>query len=209
MARFTKTGLPRPYDEYNTYDLKSESMDALVKEYGYIRKKVMDNYRLAQKKEDAKDEPTGWRYLKNVSPGVLKRTGSIAEARQALIQAAEAYQSPLSSVSGIRKLREDTIETLERRGVNFANIKVNGRSVDVRKDFKQIMKAVDAAIADLGGRQYSSKQEIQLIQAFANAAAVGISADRIIQGPEHKGRLYRIMSNPDRVLTQKEWRKLK
>lgn len=205
MARFTKTGLPRPYDEYNTYDLKSESMDALVKEYGQIRKKVMDNYRLAQK-AGAQDEPAGWRYLKNVSPGVLKRTGSIAEARQALIQAAEAYQSPLSSLSGIKRQREQTIETLEKRGVDFSRIKVNGKTVDVSKDFKKIMSAVDNARNVLGKYRWDSAKEKRLIQVFANAAAKGISAEKIMAS---KGRLNRLIADPDRVLTQKEWRKLK
>ena len=100
MSKFQRKGLPRPYDEYNTYQLKSEPIEALVKEYGQIRKRVLDAYRLAQKRMKADEPPAGYNFLKNVPPAALLKQGNVGKARQALILAAEAYQSPLSSISG-------------------------------------------------------------------------------------------------------------
>lgn len=206
MSKFQRKGLPRPYDEYNTYQLKSEPIEALVKEYGQIRKRVLDAYRLAQKRLGTKEVPAGYQYLKNVPPSALLKQGSAGKARQALILAAEAYQSPLSSISGLKARNVRVMEALEARGVNLSNIKVNGRSVDVSKDFPKIMDAVDAVRTMLGRYRFDSGGDKRLMQVFANAAARGIAVDKIM---ESKSRLYRLIKDPDRVLTQKTWRKLK
>lgn len=206
MSKFQRKGLPRPYDEYNTYQLKSEPIEALVKEYGQIRKRVMDTYRLAQKRLGTEEVPAGYQYLKNVPPSALLKQGNVGKARQALILAAEAYQSPLSSISGLKARNVRVMEALEARGVNLSNIKVNGRSVDVSKDFPKIMEAVDAARTMLGRYRFDSGGDKRLMQVFANAAARGIAVDKIM---ESKSRLNRLIKDPDRVLTQKTWRKLK
>lgn len=206
MSRFQRKGLPRPYDEYNTYQLKSEPIEALVKEYGQIRKRVLDSYRLAQKRLGTEEVPAGYQYLKNVPPSALLKQGNVGKARQALILAAEAYQSPLSSISGLKSRNVRVMEALEARGVNLSNIKVNGRSVDVSKDFPKIMEAVDAARTMLGRYRFDSGGDKRLMQVFANAVARGISVDKIM---ESKSRLNRLIKDPDRVLTQKTWRKLK
>ena len=206
MSKFQRKGLPRPYDEYNTYQLKSEPIEALVKEYGQIRKRVLDSYRLAQKRLGTEEVPAGYQYLKNVPPSALLKQGNVGKARQALILAAEAYQSPLSSISGLKSRNVRVMEALEARGVNLSNIKVNGRSVDVSKDFPKIMEAVDAARTMLGRSRFDSGGDKRLMQVFANAVARGISVDKIM---ESKSRLNRLIKDPDRVLTQKTWRKLK
>lgn len=206
MSKFKRKGLPRPYDEYNTYQLKSEPIEALVKEYGQIRKRVLDAYRLAQKRLGTEEVPAGYQYLKNVPPSALLKQGNVGKARQALIMAAEAYQSPLSSISGLKARNVRVMEALEARGVNLSNIKVNGRSVDVSKDFPKIMEAVDAARTMLGRYRFDSGDDKRLMQVFANAAARGIAVDKIM---ESKSRLNRLIKDPDRVLTQKTWRKLK
>lgn len=220
MSKFQRKGLPRPYDEYNTYQLKSEPIEALVKEYGQIRKRVLDAYRLAQKRMKADEPPAGYNFLKNVPPSALLKQGNVGKARRALILAAEAYQSPLSSISGRRALEARVIEALEARGVNFSNIKINGHRVDVTKDFKTIMDAVDAARTKLGNYRFDSGSEKRLIQAFANAAARGIALDRLLdtappkkrkdgsEGEASYNRLRRLIQDPDKVLTQKSWRKL-
>lgn len=205
MSKFSRKGLPRPYDEYNTYQLKSEPIEALVKEYGQIRKRVLDTYRLAQKRMGADEPPTGYNYLKNVPPSALLKQGNAGKARQALILAAEAYQSPLSSISGLKGRQTRVMEALEARGVNLSNIMVNGRSVDVSKDFTKIMQAVDSARAMLGRYRFDSNGDKRLMQVMANAIARGVSVDKIM---ESKGRLARLIKDPDRVLTQKTWRKL-
>ena len=206
MSKFQRKGLPRPYDEYNTYALKSEPIEALVKEYGQIRKRVLDSYRLAQKRMNADEPPAGYNFLKNVPPAALLKQGNAGKARQALILAVEAYQSPLSSISGKKALEARVIEALEARGVNLSNIKVNGRSVDVSKYFFKIIKAADAARTMLGRYRFDSGGDKRLMQVFANAAARGIAVDKIM---ESKSRLNRLIKDPDRVLTQKTWRKLK
>ena len=206
MSKFQRKGLPRPYDEYNTYALKSEPIEALVKEYGQIRKRVLDSYRLAQKRMNADEPPAGYNFLKNVPPAALLKQGNAGKARQALILAVEAYQSPLSSISGKKALEARVIEALEAHGVNLSNIKVNGRSVDVSKYFFKIIKAMDAARTMLGRYRFDSGGDKRLMQVFANAAARGIAVDKIM---ESKSRLNRLIKDPDRVLTQKTWRKLK
>ena len=205
MARFGKKGLPRPYDEYNTYQLKGEPIEKLVREYGQIRKRVLDAFRLAQKRTGTEEFPTGYQFLKNVPPSQLLKSGNVGLARQALIQAAEAYQSPLSSISGLKGRRARVLEALEARGVNLSDITIDGKSVDVSNDFDKIMRAVDSARALLGRYRFDSAGDKRLIQVMANAVAKGVSLDRIL---ESKGRLSRLIADPDRVLTQKTWRKL-
>lgn len=219
MSKFQRKGLPRPYDEYNTYQLKGEPIEKLVREYGQIRKRVLDAFRLAKKKTGTKEYPTGYQFLKNVPPSQLLKSGNVGLARQALIQAAEAYQSPLSSISGLKYREARVIEALEARGVNLSNIKIGDRTVNVQDNFKEIMEAVDAARTKLGGYRFDSGSEKRLIQVFANAAAVGLSIDKILDtAPARKkkngketaqySRLRRLIEDPDRVLTQKTWRKL-
>lgn len=115
MGKLNKTPLAWDYDEYYPYRLEQMDERALRKEYTRLRK--IANKRLARLQASKyKDSELAKEYA-----GGFEILANVADLPRELTTLARFVASERSSISGLKRMENQTIRTLHQHGYTFVN----------------------------------------------------------------------------------------
>ena len=137
-----------PY-EYYYVEANILTPEEMRKHYSYLRE--VANKRLARFKgtEFEKEKI----YNKNRNKFVpLKEIKNERELKHKLYEVNKFVRSRASSVSGLKQIRKQTLETLKDRGINFIN----------KKNIKEFGQYMDFLRSKYGSKQFGSEQALVL-----------------------------------------------